>query len=486
MSTEHSRALLLAEEVTGLDQFTLKERQEASLTTVRLDPALAGAELTARVLLTTLRRLPGKLALDRTGLGEELVAELIAAVAAIDSTRPLAVTDGPCREARVQLDVGTVGEPGFIRVVPDGYGAHLANDPGTELVVGQPANALGSVFTAALGAAEAFKHIVVDKAERRTIHAHLSFCPVTLSDDRSTAPSLPPELTTLDVGIVGAGAIGTAIALIISELRLGGRIVVCDPEKYGPENRGTYSLGGEIEARDKPPKVGVVGVVLEAAGYEVKRVPEKSTGLTALVDRGELVSPRILLTGPDTAEARRETQLLWPDHVLDGATGNTSVGFFHAVPTGACLRCLFPNATSGPDPLVELAAETGLPASRLKRGDEALTEEDLAGLSAEQRERLHAHLGRPVCGLADALGLTDADADGYLPSVPFVSQMAACLVVGRLLALKLAVDVSANFLQFDALHGPSFAEPETRTADADCYCQARPQVVARARDKRWP
>lgn len=484
MSIEHSRALLLGSQASNLDQPTLQQRQEAALTTVRLDPGLPGAELTARVLLTTLRRLPGQLALDCTGLDPVLVDELAAAVATIDEARPLVLLDGPSSEASAQLDIGLVGEPGFIRAVPDGYGAQLANDPAVELNIREPANALGSVFAAALAAAEAFKHIVVDKEDRRSVHRHVSFCPVTLAADGSAASSraFPP----LDVALVGNGAIGTAIALILAEMRLGGRVVLCDPETYSPENRGTYSLGGAREGREQPPKVDVVGDVLEAAGYEVVRVHAKSTELIELIDRGELAAPRIVLTGLDTVEARRETQTLWPDHVLDGATGDTSVGFTHAVPSGACLRCFFAQPLGGPDPVQQLAIETGLPASLLKRGDQALTEENLANLSAEQRERLCPFVGRPVCGLADALGLSDADSDGYLPSVPFVSQMAACLVVGRLLALAFVTNTGTNFFQFDAFHGPVFAEGELRNPDAHCFCQTRASVVERARRKRWP
>lgn len=484
MSIEHSRALLLGSQASGLDQPTLRQRQEEALTTLRFDPSIPGAALTARVLLTTLRRLPGQLALDCTGLDRALVDELAATVATIDEARPLAFLDGPSSEASVQLDIGVVGEPGFIRAVPDGYGAQLANNPAVELNIGQPANALGSVLAVALAAAETFKHIVVDKEDRRCIHSHLSFCPVTLAADLTTAVSR--AFSPLDIAIVGNGAIGTAIALILSELRLGGRVVLCDPETYGPENRGTYSLGGAREGREQPLKVDVVGDVLEAAGYEVVRVPEKSTELIKLIDRGELAAPRIVLTGLDTVEARRETQTLWPDHILDGATGDTSVGFTHAVPLGACLRCFFAQPSGGPDPVQQLAIETGLPASLLKRGDEALAEDDLDKLSAEQRERLRPFVGRPVCGLADALGLTDADSDGYLPSVPFVSQMAACLVVGRLLALSLDTDTDINFFQFDAFHGPVFAEGELRNPDASCFCQTRASVVEKARLTRWP
>jgi hypothetical protein len=482
---EHSRALRLAAGVSAGDERSLLARQEAALVTVRFDPRLPMAALTARVLLTTLRRLPGRLALDASGLPTKLVTELVVAVAAVDSRRPLDVVDGRAPGTTVGLDISTRATDGFIRVVPEGFGGHVVSDDAVELVLRRDANALGAVFAAACGAAEAFKRIVVDKPGRATSHPHLRFCPVTLSDDPGGAPSLT-VLTPLDLALVGNGAIGTAVALILCELALGGRIVACDPERFEPENRGTYSLGGEREAQERPRKVDLVGDALAAVGYEVVRVAERSTALIERVDGGELAPPRTVLTGLDSVEARRETQMLWPDDLVDAATGDTALGLHHALPTGPCLRCFFPQTARGPDPLQVLARETGLPVSRLKRGTEALSAGDLAALSPPQRQRLAEFIGRPVCGLADALGLTDAPADGYLPSVPFVSQMGACLAVGRLLALALGVPAGINFIQFDALHGPTGVAGETRVAARECFCQRRGSIVRRVRATRWP
>lgn len=480
MSIEHSRALLLGADATGADQETLKARLENSLAVVRLDPALQGAILAARVLITTLRRLPGRIALDRQGLDDTTVAELVKAVREIDSARPLAVVNVPPADASVYVHLGAVAEAGWVRVVPDGFGAQLANDPAAEIRVARPANPLGSVFAAALGAAEAFKHTADVLPSRRTDHTHLTFCPVTLTSDTTLAPDLP-HMLAIDLALVGNGAIGTAEALIFKEFCFGGLITVCDPERYGPENRGTYSLGGEREGNACPRKVDLVGDTLEAVGYDVKKIEGVSTELAKRVEDRELTAPPVVLTGLDSVEARRATQGLWPDHLIDGQTGDTAVGFAHAVPDGPCLRCFFPERHDGPSSLLLLSQHTGLPVGRLKRGGDALTEDDLVDLTEDQRTILRAQLGKPVCGLADAFGLTTADADGYRPSVPFVSQMSACLAVGRLFAVLAGLDMTTNFLQFDALHGPH-TETEVRQPDPECICQTRPAVVAKLRE----
>lgn len=482
LNIEHSRALKLGSSATGVSVEMLKQRLEHALITIRVAPGLPGALLAARVLLTTLSRLPGELALDRTGLTQSQVDELRSAAHNIDSTRPLRIVDGAPPDSAINILLGTTPTAGWLRVVPEGYGAHLLADDAAELRQTRPGNALGSVFAAAVAAAEAFKFTANVLESRCIHHREFSYCPVTLSADTAAAPAIALG-TTVDTAIIGNGAIGTAEALILSEFAFGGHIIVCDPETFSPENRGTYSLGGEHEARARLPKVDITAAALEASGYSVTKVEGKSTDLIARVDAGDIRLPTAVLTALDSAEARRETQDLWADHIIDSQTGDTAAGLCVSVPTGPCLHCFFPPASRGASTLDGLAELTGLSVSRLRRGDDPLTEADLAELSVEQRELLQTHLGQPVCGLADAIGLTDADADGYMPSVPFVSQIAACLGVGRLLALVLGVEAPGNWLQFDALVGPH-APAEHWNARPACQCRTRSVAIAKVRALR--
>ncbi len=126
MSVEHSRAVRLAEGATGGETSELERRLEGSTVLVGVDPSLPGAHLTMRVLLTTLRRLPGRLILDRSDLPSSSVDHLQEAVAAVDPDQGLEVVRGTAIDATVRLRVGTTASGGAIRVVPDGYGAQLA------------------------------------------------------------------------------------------------------------------------------------------------------------------------------------------------------------------------------------------------------------------------------------------------------------------------------------------------------------------------
>lgn len=479
MRIEHSRALRLAERAAGRDASDLERQLEEGSVLVGADGSLPGSDLAARVLLTTLRRLPGRLVLARGNLSAPVVERLVEAVVAVDPERGLEVVDDSVGRAGVRLHVGVDAPEGAIRVVPDGYGAHLAGDPTAAVMPSRAGNALGAIFAGALGAAEAFKHAAAILPGRRRLHRHLRFCPVTLSSDLGAAPDLPEHLA-FDLGLVGVGAVGTGVALILSELGAGGDLLLVDRERYGPENRGTYSLGGEKEAEERPWKVDVAAAVLENR-YRVKRVRGPVEDLVGAIDSGKAPWPRVIISGLDSSEARHAAQRLWPDRLIDAATGDTMLGLHDVRVSAPCLMCFLPPARQGPSGAELLADATGLSRERAMRGDDPLTEEDLSDLDEHQRERLSPHLGKPVCGLAQAVGLTGLEADGYQPSVPFVSLQAACLGVGRLLADELSVADLPNFAQYDALVGPHSAVLERRRAKEDCYCQERSGTIARVR-----
>jgi len=455
---------------------------DASVVAVSVDTSMPMNALTARVALTTLRRGPGELVLLRDRLSTAIVEQFEAAVGAIDPDRPLRVGRRPGQEPTARLHIGRSEERGAVRIVPDGYGAHVAGMRSAVISPARPGNALGAVYAAALGAAEVFKHAAGVLPTRRVLHRHLRFCPVTLSEDLRVVPDLP-EALTLHLALIGVGAIGTGIALILGELGAEGTMLAVDRQRFARENRGTYSLGGADDVTSAPWKVDLARRAVPK--FDVTPYCEPVDKLPAAIDSGELPWYRLALTGLDSPGARREAQRLWPDRLIDGATGDTMVGLHdYGYGHDPCMICVFPVRRDGPSAVDRLAELTGLPGDLLGQGDKLLAEEHLVGLTHEQRQLLEPHVGKPVCGLARAAGLTGVEAAGFMPAVPFVSLQAACLSVGRLLAHRLGLDPLTNLVQYDGLFGPQAATMERMTPRPDCYCQTRTRTISAVRAKR--
>jgi len=338
------------------------------------------------------------------------------------------------------------------------------------------------VYAAALGAAEAFKYTAQVLPSRRVLHRHLRICPVTLSSDLAAAPDLPLGLV-LELALVGVGAIGTGIVVLLDRIGAQGRLLAVDNQSFGLENRGTYSLGGAAEADAAPWKTDLARQALSRFDVILFRRPVSE--LPAAVDSESVPWFRLVLTALDTAEARRDAQRLWPDRLIDAATGDSMLGIHdHQHGTGPCLNCFFPPDQAGPSAAQRLADATGLSPERARRGDETLTSEDLAGLTPGQRHKLQPHLGKPVCGLAQAIGLTRLDAAGYQPSIPFVSLQAACLSIGCLISGQLRTPASGNLVQYDGLIGPQAATIEQMKPRPGCVCQSRATAIADVRKTR--
>jgi hypothetical protein len=480
VALEHSRPLRLAASASGRGESELERALEAARVIVSADASLPGALLTTRVLLTTMRRPPGQLVLERDGLPQTAVDEIAEAVTAVDPERPLTI--GRASEATARLHVGTGRGDEAVRLVPEAHGAHVAGQRSATIRPRRSASALGAIYTAALGAAEAFKFTARVRPDRCVLHRHLRFCPVTLSSDLTAAPMLVQPLE-LAVTLAGIGAIGTGVVLILSELDALGRLIAVDYESFAPENRGTYSLGGGAEVAAKPPKVALAEAAL--ARFDVLPFPHPVEELPAAIDNGDLPWFPVVVSGLDTAEARRATQRIWPDRLIDAATGDTMVGLHeHLHGKGPCMICFFPEERGGPSAAERLSTITGLPVDLLARGDEILREEHLARVSDKQRTLLLQHLGKPVCGLARAIGLTTLGADDYRPSVPFISLQAASLALGRLLAHELGFAPQPNLVQYDGLFGPQTVTLERMRPTNDCYCQTNARTIDKVRALR--
>jgi hypothetical protein len=482
VSADHSRALKLASLVSTTEMSELEASLDAATVVVTVDPDLPQALLTAQVLLSTLRRGPGTLALVADGLPTTFVKVTEELMTAIDPDRPMQVVRSlstlPNRSIRVHI--GATAPAALIRAVPEGFGTHIASSPTVIIRPQRPGNPIGAVYTAALAAAEVFKHTAAVRPERRVLHDHLQFCPYSLSADLGAAPDLPRKLI-LDLALIGVGAIGTGIVLLLKALGAQGRLVAVDPQTFDSENVGTYSIGNAADAASGILKVDLAARAL--GRFDVIAKPWVVADLIGALDRNEVPWPKTVLTALDSPEARRDAQRLWPDRLIDAQTGDTMLGMCdHHHGIDPCLMCIFPVDRSRPSGADLVAERLGLP--RDLHPDAPLIEDHLKGLPDEQRDRLLPHLGKPICGLARATGLSILAADAFMPAVPFVSLQAACLSVARLMAAAQGGDPTVNFVQYDALFGPQAATLQRTKKRSGCTCEERAEVISLVRDRR--
>jgi hypothetical protein len=283
----------------------------------------------------------------------------------------------------------------------------------------------------------------------------------------------------LDLALIGIGAIGTGIALLLGLLPADGRIVALDRQHFAKENLGTYSLGVESDVDASRRKVDLAVAALR--NFDVIPVHAPVDELVRAIDRGEQPWSATVLTALDSPEARRDAQRLWPDRLIGAATGDTMLGLHdHRHGVDPCMWCVFPVDREGPSGADVVAERLGLSAD----ADALLSEAHLLDKTQEQQRLLLPHLGTPMCGLARATGLSNHESAGFMPSVPFVSLQAACLSIGRLVASYQGTPTSANLVQYDGLFGPQAATLELMRRRADCICSARATSIAGVRNRR--
>ena len=478
MSTEDpptldvSRSIKLAANVAA-DPIDLRHRLENSSVLITADPEAPALATTLRVLVGDLRRLPVQLHLDpSTGAGAlatSLVDELAELVQRIDPQKPL-ILRGPISHD-IHLHVGTQNRDADVSGVADGHGARLRSRGTNFSEVFARGTGLGGVLTAAMMTAEAFKALVGVPPSRCASARAIDFSPVTLG---APARGPIPEPTLEGVSLIGAGAIGTAIALILREMGTKGSLTVVDPESFEAPNLATYSLGDAADAAAGIAKVDLVS--RELPDLQVHRHRGTVLDYLQAIDSDQAPMPWIVLGALDSARARQELATLHADRVIDGSTGGqagTTLSLSEATWAGPCLRCYYPDNESrgGGSPIELLAIRTGLPAARLASGDSLLTLDDIMRVDCvDERDlaKLRASVGKPVCGLAKTFGLLGTD-DEFAPSAAFVAQQAAALVVGSILR---GTPSSGHLsIEYDAMFGPRSHDAETRLPRPDCRCQ---------------
>ncbi|WP_371579569.1 ThiF family adenylyltransferase [Streptomyces sp. NBC_01314] len=489
MSTDYSRGLRLAAAAVGADAVTLRETLSATNVHLTADPDIPGVLAALSVMVADLRRLPYQLTLDPTGgtapIPDTVLTDLQTLVSGIDPDRPLRITAAPALCLHVHLGVQPPSGAAFSGA-PDGHGVRLRHRGHAFPSLNAPGSGLGTVLTAATVTAEVFKRTTGLRPGTYGTAPTLDFCPVTLATEPGMMTDTLSEIRS--TALVGAGAIGTGITLILGLMGTTGELTVVEPESFEPPNVTTYSIGTRHDADERVHKTQLVRRYLPR--MDVTPIPHSAQDFIDAVDNGTAPWPRTVLGAVHSVEARHEIQRIHADLTLDGSTGGsagTTLALHEAVPQGPCIRCYYPQPTVPVGPSAEqlLHEATGLPLQRIARGDELITDADLDGLSARHRAALLPHVGKPVCGVSNLMGLTTTDADDFQPSASFVAQQAACLVVGAMIARRTGHAAGPmRHVEYDARVGPWYDMTTPRRPRPTCTCQTDADLIARVRAHR--
>jgi hypothetical protein len=384
------------------------------------------------------------------------------------------------------LSVGPTVRPDlpWTAVLCDGWIARVSSGrSGLDPACSQT-NAIAALATASMGATEVFKRLLKVSAFRGPLLDGETFSLLTFETGAcDRGPPLPGRLI-VDILLGGVGAIGNGVVLLLSQLSLGGRVLLADPQSFAEENLGTCVLIGPAEVGRTKAEVAasILRPHLDALAFvePVSRVIERLGP--------QLQRPQVAIGALDSDEARRDLQGAWPDVVIDGAISPlvVQVGRHPWGPPVACLRCVNPDTRTGMAAEEVQSRALGLPRERLDDLERQLSDEDVAAASVSQRPWLLERRGKPICSIlpeAVARLLSQENCPGqFAPSAPFVACMSAALVVAELVKFLLGIPspLEPQF-QFDVLQGPARGQMFPRSRNPECSCVRRRGVVERLR-----
>lgn len=376
----------------------------------------------------------------------------------------------------------------------NGWVARVSSGPRPLAVDADQSNPLGALMAASLGVTEVFKRVYGIPHDKAPLLDATQFSLFELSTSpTSLGPPLPPSLTLPDTVMVGGGAIGNGIALLISQLALQGRLHIIDKQAFQRENYGTCVL------LDDPSWIGS-SKAEQLASWLRRPDGLNCTGEEAFVAdarSGELVREMavdLILNGLDDIGARHDAQRLWPSVLVDG--GINAVGAAVTTqrlnhPEGACMICSFRAPRIDERTLQSKA--TGLSIASLGAGlNRQLTEQDILQAQDSQRDWLRSQLaqGKTICATiteAQSRALGMVTKEGFSPSVPFVATASAALVVAQ--ALKALFFPGSEFtqrFQMESLFiGPEASMGVLTRADLTCECVVHRRLIEKvAFDRR--
>jgi hypothetical protein len=370
----------------------------------------------------------------------------------------------------------------------DGWVAHVSGFGEVVPVLRDTDVIVGAHAAAALVASQVFARALplnptVAGPSRRTAYSVLEYGAPTVANPRIGEVRIERAL------LAGIGAVGQAAVDVLVGSDSAGLLDVVDFGSVDDvTNLNRSVLAVEDDLLSLTAKVQLA--VRRAAGSPLVIEPHECT-VEEIVDaygQGRLAWPHVAISALDNGAARRALQSLWPDLVLDGATGGTLAQVFrhrHGERT-ACLRCLHAEEPGGGDYLGAMATATGIDRDRLAAGlagaKVMVTERDIETAPSSAHDLIARHVGGDICGLlADAERYLDPKAEPVQLSVAFTSYLAGTFLAGELIKAVTGLSSPLGRYQIDPLANLDPEGPFSQAPLSSCFCQVRADVISAVR-----
>jgi hypothetical protein len=381
-------------------------------------------------------------------------------------------------EAQIDLPWTTINSNGWVARVSSN-GCRLPSD------MDKP-NPLGALMATSLGVTEVFKRLygVSDSVAPPLDLIEFSLYSLTTSPN-TTGPDLPVSIAFPDSMLIGGGAIGNGIVLLLSQLGARGRLHIVDKQVFGDENLGTCMLLDDAEWIGDSKASRLASWLSLRSGF---RVSEKQELIKDARCNPEVegMSIELILNGLDDSSARHDAQLFWPSVLVDGGINAVGAGVVSSRidhPEGACLRCTF--SLPSFDERSLQATATGLSIGTLTQDlHRPLELNDIELADESKRSWLLSQMseGKTICATISEAQKTQLGLNvemGFRPSAPFVAAASASLVIGEALKALFYPDSEFNhsFQIANVFLGPLSSSASLRKADHRCECVTQRHLI---------
>lgn len=451
----------------------LEERLGGVVIGVRTGDALSANQHTiAEFAVNLLARLYPRIALRDDAFGSQLRSIANSINPKIDFVDP----DGATEEIAIGIAQAS-GSPIYLDA--HGWVACATQQPDTSDA--GPDNPFASAAAATFGVAEVFRRVFVQRRMTRDVR-------VSLVDYGSSAGGNEPlaSLEIPDAALFGIGAVGnSAVWTLARHPSLRGMITLVDHETLDLSNLQRYVLGRGSDVRT--PKVELAAREFERSALKIRAVQKR---LELFADSyGNSFRCPVVGVSVDSIDARRMTQALLPRLVVNGWTGEASLGAsWHVFDReAACLSCLYQPRKAGKSQVERAAEVFGLATERavtLWLNRQPLTQNELQvaakrlgvdgnaldGWKKKPFGDLYTHV---VCGAA-AIPVPAAERDQLVP-LAHQSALAGVLMAAELIkrcdpALAARSESESLVAWDDVLTEPPPSWTRPRAREPGCIC----------------